>query len=144
MTYQSMENLTNGQLLTEDHMDKLRENIEFLAGLQANGTALSGLSASNELPLPLADYDSGWFATTSGSTYLKAHGLSTQPRFYVGMVARVASPTSSDYVQHFVTWNVASVDVDGTNLRFRTIGSYAGGDGDGLYSSGYGRVLAWS
>ena len=44
--------------------------------------------------LPIADYDSGWFAVTSNSSYGKAHGLAQFPRLTIVLHATDAAGTS--------------------------------------------------
>jgi len=49
MSYEAMPNMSQGQLITEAMMDRIRENIEFLAGLEAFGEALSDLDDNSEI-----------------------------------------------------------------------------------------------
>ena len=49
MSYEAMSNMSQGQLITEAMMDRIRENIEFLAGLQAFGEDLSTLDDNSEI-----------------------------------------------------------------------------------------------
>lgn len=49
MTYAVMPNLSYQDLVTEEHLDRIRENIEHLASMKFNGTALSDWAASSEI-----------------------------------------------------------------------------------------------
>ena len=49
MSYEAMPNMSQGQLITEAMMDHIRENIEFLAGLEAFGEALSDVDDNSEI-----------------------------------------------------------------------------------------------
>ncbi len=48
-----------------------------------SGTAITAVLCYFDLgvKLPVADFDSGWFAVTYNTTYSKAHGLAQTPRF---------------------------------------------------------------
>lgn len=48
------------------------------------------------LALPIADYDSGWFAVAYSNTYTKAHSLGQIPRLMVLLHSASAAPSSSD------------------------------------------------
>lgn len=49
MAYAAMTNLAYQDLVTEEHLDRMRENIEHLASLKAFGTALSNVAAASEI-----------------------------------------------------------------------------------------------
>lgn len=49
MTWNTLANLATDQLVTEAHMDDIRENIEHLGAMKAGGTALSGLLSGKEI-----------------------------------------------------------------------------------------------
>jgi hypothetical protein len=103
--------------------------------------------------LPGADYDSGWFAVTSGTTYTKAHGIGQMPRIvtlwwcastsagantYPVMSAYSSAPTGGVYsLLYMNATNVVITTGSGTSGAC-TLYSTTGNS-----SSGYYRILAW-
>jgi hypothetical protein len=145
MPWNSLTNLTTGQLVTETHLDQIRENIEHLGTMKAQGTALSALSASTEINTPA--YDSGWFAVSQAQTYTKAHGLSAHPKQVEVWHSTTATPTTSDELV-LVTFTALGgqegIGADGTNIYIRTGVSYTVNNQRRLTNnSGFYRIYAW-
>lgn len=142
-----MENLTDGQLLTEAHMDKIRENIEFLASLEVDGAALSTLSAGAEInPLAATGYNSDWFSVATNTAYTKAHSLGSVPRVVIVEWASSASPTTYYRTDHMSAYE-PELTYNATNVVIRTNATktyYNAASGGGDSTSGYYRILAWS
>lgn len=102
--------------------------------------------------IPDADYDSGWFAVTTSTTYTKAHSIGQVPRFvqlywcstsngaggiYPVTCVYTASPTSN---------TVSPLYMDATNVY--AITGTASGTGTLMSTnvrsgSGYYRIMAW-
>lgn len=143
---------TTGQLVDADDWNDVVNAINSLgdthdhSGDDGDGAALA---------LPDANYDSGWFAVTTSTTYTKAHGLSGAPRHIEVYHAAVASPGAGDEIVRVT--NVYDLDgtlpqgmlgTDGTNIYAET-GSGSSPAAGTVYStrrdsdSGYYRILAW-
>ena len=149
MTYTAMTDLAHGQLVTEAHMDTIRQNIEHLASMVGGGSALSALASGSTLNAP--DYDSGWFSVAYNNNYVKAHGQGVTPRHVEAWHSAVASPGSGDeLVRITVVYHSTSIgsplSADATNIAFK-----AGNDASqGVVSSvarnsggGYVRLVGW-
>lgn len=96
--------------------------------------------------LPTADYDSGWFAVTTFSSYTKSHGLGTIPRLWILLWGSSSTPTS--YVRA-VTVYIGSAykgymgKADSTDIRIRTQDHTMDDNYAGSSSGGYMKILAW-
>jgi hypothetical protein len=82
MTWNSLPNLAHEQLVTETHMDQLRENIEHLGSMQVGVTALSAVAAGSRL---------------GGSGFL---------------VRKTATQSTTGTVTTKVTWDAEDYDAD--------------------------------
>lgn len=104
------------------------------------------------------NYDSGWFAVTTSTTYTKAHGLGVTPRQIELYHAAVASPGASDELVRVCHVNsngsafIYTNDPLGANATniFAQTGVAGGGGAGGTVESkrrrsdtGFYRMLAW-
>jgi len=102
--------------------------------------------------IPVADYDSGWFAVTGGTLYTKAHAMGQVPRMVFLYWCNVANGAGDTYLVTVVnttspsTNTVSPMYFDGTNINIKT----GAGSGNSTLmavtvqsASGYYRVLAW-
>jgi hypothetical protein len=103
--------------------------------------------------LPSADYDSGWFAVTTGGTYTKAHGFGQLPRI-VELYWCASSNGAGNNIPVFVVYTnspfgstESPLYMDATNVYAATgTGSQGGMVVHSIptqASSGYYRILAW-
>lgn len=102
---------------------------------------------------PTADYDSGWFAVSAGTTYTKAHSLGVTPRFHV-LLWSASSTGSGDVHPVYVIYSTSPassvwqiVTLNNSNVVVIT-GTGSACDVDmnnstGGATSGYYRILAW-
>ena len=103
--------------------------------------------------LPIADYDSGWFACAYNNTYTKAHGLGTTPRHVVLVHAAAAAPGAGDEQVHvnsaYQTSSTGPTEIigkDGTNIYVQCPNQASYGTCWSIRrtsASGYYRILAW-
>lgn len=84
MTWNTLTDLADEQVVTEEHMDDIRENIEHLGSMTAWGTALSALSGSDETVGTTGTY------TGDGAATKAITGIGFQPQ-YLLIFAQVAS-----------------------------------------------------
>lgn len=77
MTWNTLTNLADQQVVTEEHMDDIRENIEHLGSLKAWGTALSVLSGSDENAGVVGIY------TGNGAATLAVTGIGFAPKLLI-------------------------------------------------------------
>ncbi len=87
MTWHELDNLTTAQVVTETHMDDLRENIEHLGNFTADDTALKDHPAGREIGVPAggilpyggASAPTGWLlcdgAAVSRTTYARLYAI---------------------------------------------------------------------
>lgn len=68
MPWNSLTDLSDGDLVTETHMDNIRENIEWLGALTSRGTALSGVSEGSEISSDLFGKMNAWGSSSTTST----------------------------------------------------------------------------
>lgn len=144
MAYAAMTNLAYQDLVTEEHLDRIRENIEHLASMKAFGTALSSLAASAELRGP--DYDSGWFAVAVSTVYTKAHGLGVVPQNVQVWHSTVAAPTGGTEIVSADAYGPnygSGIGVDNTNAYLQIGTTSAISNPRRYHASGYMRILAW-
>lgn len=73
MTWHTLTNLADQQVVTETHMDDIRENIEHVGSMTAWGTPLSALSGSDEMVAVTGEY-------TGDGTATKAIHVGFQPK----------------------------------------------------------------
>ncbi|MBZ0308970.1 MAG: hypothetical protein K8I82_23095 [Anaerolineae bacterium] len=65
MAWNTLTNLADQQVVTEEHMDDIRENIEHLGSLKAWGRPLSSLNGSDEMVAVTGEYTGDGTATQS-------------------------------------------------------------------------------
>lgn len=75
MTWNTLTNLSTGQVVTETHMDQIRENIEHLGAMLFGANAASALTAGSQLLYVVGTY------TGDGATTKAITGVGFQPRF---------------------------------------------------------------
>lgn len=116
-----------------------------------DGSSLGAINCYfSNTTLPVADYDSGWFAVTSNTTYTKNHGLGANPRLVV-LYHSTDSAGSSEWVQVTVVANLGTYDaaVLGTTSTSILISTGTSDTCSTVYSNrrgstgGYYRVFAW-
>jgi hypothetical protein len=107
---------------------------------------LDALIASGEA------YDSGWFAVTKDTTYVKTHGLGAAPRLVKLYLSVSANPSdyaeSVFYMQQSIQSGMRVITITGTQLTIHTAVHYiddqTGSAGYGAnLTSGYARVVAF-
>jgi hypothetical protein len=74
MTWNTLTNLSTGQVVTETHMDNIRENIEHLGAMLFGANALSALTAGSQLLFVTGTY------TGDGAATKTISGLGFTPR----------------------------------------------------------------
>lgn len=150
MTYTDLIDKQHGQVATEEDMDAIRSDIEHLASMLVNGTALSEVAAGTSVKG--YDYDSGWFAVAHSNQYAKAHGLASQPTKVI-VLHNTASDGSGTTIPFSFTATTtdpgANIQIDGTNitLSFPPNGSnatvfYSTSAAISYRTGGYARILA--
>lgn len=77
MTWNTLTDLADEQVVTEEHMDDIRENIEHLGSMTAWGTALSALSGSGEIIGTTGTY------TGDGAATKAITGVGFQPKYLI-------------------------------------------------------------
>lgn len=77
MTWNTLTDLADEQVVTEEHMDDIRENIEHLGSMTAWGTALSALSGSGEVVGTTGTY------TGDGAATKAITGVGFQPKYLI-------------------------------------------------------------
>jgi hypothetical protein len=95
---------------------------------------------------PLATiYDSGWFAVSNDTSYVKAHGLTSTPLMVSILAADSGTPTTwyfankADSDGHYDRGYNAKVDA--TNVSLHTFASYRGYESD-IKNWAYARIIA--
>ncbi len=128
MAWNTLTNLADQQVVTEEHMDDIRENIEHLGSLKAWGRPLSSLSGSDEMMAVTGEYTGDGTATQSIS-------VGFQPKVVI-IYTQAASVTSMLVVKTdqdgtgsytltygFATDHVISLDANGFTVGDGTGGS---------------------
>lgn len=117
----------------------------------ANISNITNLNSAAQL-LPIADYDSGWFAVASSGTYGKSHGLGQIPRLVILLWCANANGASANVPVYTVVSSTPAsgpstpISMDGSVVQINT---GVGTGGTTCYSqvvqsaAGYHRVLAW-
>ncbi len=108
MTWNTLTNLADQQVVTEEHMDDIRENIEHLGSLKAWGTALSVLSGSDESAGVVGIY------TGNGTATQAITGLGFQPKFL--FIHRQVDSAGTTYTGRRASSDTAT-QVDGVGYK---------------------------
>jgi hypothetical protein len=75
MTWNTLTNLSTGQVVTETHMDNIRENIEHLGAMLFGASAASAITSGSQLLYAIGTY------TGDGAATKTISGLGFTPRF---------------------------------------------------------------
>lgn len=116
-----------------------------------DGSSLGAINCYfSNTALPVADYDSGWFAVTTNTTYTKNHGLGANPRL-VSLWHSADAAGTSEWVQITIAGASASYERDilgttsaniiistGNTTNLSTAASTRRGSDGGYY-----RIFAW-
>lgn len=90
-------------------------------------------------------YDSGWFAVSNNSSYVKAHGLSSPPTVVLVLAADSLTPASYYIVNTVesdgINYRGYSVKIDNTNLTLKTYLGYRREGGAGV-NWAHARIIA--
>ncbi|MFP4322644.1 MAG: phage tail protein [Anaerolineales bacterium] len=86
MPWNVLDDLAAGQVVTESHMDDLRENIEHLGGLTIGGVALSAQPAAAEIGVPVGT-GALWFTSTAPAGWLICDGSAVSRTTYAALFA---------------------------------------------------------
>lgn len=100
--------------------------------------------------LPEPDYDSGWFAVTTATTYTKTHNFYALPSRVMLLHNSAADGSGNTYIVHVVE-TAAGPAKDTTKITTTDVVVRTGNGGSGgtlwnmqaTSTSGYWRVLAW-
>lgn len=127
----------DGTVPSESMFQKFVDSTAHLASLTKGNDTLDTLSASKELQDP--DYDSGWFAISTSTTYDKAHSLGVRPRQVFVWFSSSASPADGDYIEIVRNPSYGNIQLNTTNVRVVTGSQFSLAGA----TAGFFRILAW-
>lgn len=119
MAWNTLTDLADEQVVTEEHMDDIRENIEHVGSMLGWGTALSALSGSSEMCGTTGTY------TGDGGATKAITGLGFQPKAVIiytqatGVTSLLAFKTNQDgtgaynLTNGFAVDHIVSLDANG-------------------------------